>query len=95
MRVMGARPQKLFSLIILEGLLIAVIGFLIGMFLSHLVLYLSSDEIFKAYKYKINAFSFIAEEAGLLIGALAIGFIAAVIPAIQAYRTDISKSLSR
>lgn len=91
MRSMGARPVTLFSLIILEGLIIAILGYLLGMFLSHLVLFLSADDVFKAYKYKLNAFSFIREEAGLLIGALVIGFIAAIIPAIQAYRTDIAK----
>lgn len=91
MRSMGASPSTLFSLIILEGLIIAILGYLLGMFLSHLVLYFSTDEVFKAYKYKLNAFSFIREEAGLLMGALLIGFIAAIIPAIQAYRTDIAK----
>lgn len=91
MRSMGARPVTLFSLIILEGLIIAILGYLLGMFLSHLVLYLSADDVFHAYKYKLNAFSLIREEAGLLIGALVIGFIAAIIPAMQAYRTDIAK----
>jgi putative ABC transport system permease protein len=34
------------------------------------------------------------EEGYLLLGALAIGFVAAVIPALQARNTDISETLS-
>jgi len=34
------------------------------------------------------------EEFYLLIGALLIGLIAAIIPAMQAYRTDISETLT-
>ena len=37
---------------------------------------------------------FLVEEVYLLLGALAIGLLAAVIPAIQASRTDISTTLT-
>jgi putative ABC transport system permease protein len=43
MRVIGANPGKLFSLIILEGLWVAVLGFLIGILISHLVLRLAAE----------------------------------------------------
>ncbi|MEP7320338.1 MAG: FtsX-like permease family protein [Saprospiraceae bacterium] len=94
MRVMGANPGSLFSLIIYEGLIVAVLGFILGILMSHLVLQFSAEIIFKMYKYRINPWRFIPEEAGLLAGALAIGFIAAIIPAIQAYRTEIAKNMN-
>ncbi len=93
MRVMGATPIKLFALIILEGLIISILGYLIGMFLAHTVLFLSADRLFELYKYRFDAFTFIREEAWLLIGALAIGLVAAIIPAFQAYKTEIAKNL--
>lgn len=93
MRVMGATPGTLFSLIILEGLLVAVMGFLIGVLLSHIVLQISAEEIFKMYKYRIEPWHFIPEELLLFIGAMIIGLVAAILPAIQAYRTDIAKTL--
>ena len=93
MRVMGATPKKLFALIILEGLIISILGYLIGMFLAHTVLFLSADRLFELYKYRFDAFTFIREEAWLLIGALAIGLVAAIIPAFQAYKTEIAKNL--
>ncbi len=93
MRVMGATPGRLFSLIILEGLIIAVVGYLIGLLTAHLVLYFSSDKLFELYKYRFDAWHFIREEAWLFIGSLLIGLIAAIIPAFQAYKTDIAKTL--
>jgi putative ABC transport system permease protein len=38
---------------------------------------------------------FLIEEAYLFVGALVIGFVAALIPAWQAYRTNISSTLSQ
>ena len=93
MRTMGARPATLFQLIALEGLLIAFLGFVVGIITAHLVLYFGADKIFEMYKYRINPFAFIMEEFLLLIGALMIGLVAALIPAIQAYRTDIGKAI--
>ncbi len=93
MRILGATPVKLFTLILMEGIIIACMGYIIGIFLSHFALQLSAENIFKAYKYKIAPWSFIPEEAWLWIGAISIGIIAAIIPAVQAYRTDIAKSI--
>ncbi|MFT4759244.1 MAG: putative ABC transport system permease protein, partial [Saprospiraceae bacterium] len=94
MRVMGATPGKLFVLIILEGLLLAALGYILGILLSHLSMYFLGDYMSDEYKYSFQAWSFLKEEGYLLLGALAIGFVAAVIPAIQARNTDISETLS-
>ncbi len=94
MRVMGASPVSLFSLIILEGLAIAFFGYILGVLACHLVMFFSSDYLFQLYKYRFDAWDFIREEGFLLAGALSIGLAAAVIPAIQAYRTEIAKTLA-
>jgi len=94
MRVMGASQGKLFLLIILEGLLLAFFGYLIGIGLSHLSMGFLGEYMSEEYKYSFKAWSFLKEEGYLLIGALGIGFLAAVIPAIQARNTDISETLS-
>ena len=94
MRVMGASRVKLFSLIILEGLILAVLGYLIGLGLSHLGMELLAGHLKEAYQYSFTGKIFLQKELYLLIGALLIGFVAAIIPAIQASRTDISKTLT-
>ncbi len=94
MRVMGASRSKLFFLIILEGLLLAVIGYIIGIALSHIGMSIFGGQMEDKYHYSFTAFKFLKEEFYLLGGALFIGFLAAIIPAIQAFRTDISQTLT-
>ena len=94
MRVMGASPSKLFFLIILEGLLLAIIGYVIGIALSHLGMSIFGGQMQDKYHYSFTASQFLKEEFYLLGGALFIGFLAAVIPAFQAFKTDISQTLT-
>jgi putative ABC transport system permease protein len=95
MRVMGAGQQKLFVLIVLEGLLLSFIGFLVGILLSHSAMQLLAKYMSDAYRYSFTGWTWLSEEWWLLVGALAIGFVAAIVPAFNAYRTDISKTLSK
>jgi putative ABC transport system permease protein len=94
MRVMGAGRAKLFALILLEGLLIAVLGYVLGLALSHLSVEYLATKMQDAYRYSISGSVFLKEEFWLLAGCLAVGFVSALIPAWQAFRTDISETLS-
>lgn len=94
MRTLGASPGKLMLLIILEGLILAVLGYALGIFLSHAGLEIVQRVMPDTYRYQLSGLQFMKEEWYLLIGALAIGLLAAIIPAIQAGRTDISTTLS-
>ncbi len=95
MRVMGSGREKLFFLIILEGLLLSLMGFCIGIVLSHGAMQILGKYMTDAYRYTFSGKIWLQEEWGLLIGALFIGFIAAIIPAFSAYKTDISKTLAK
>ncbi|MFK7798209.1 MAG: ABC transporter permease [Aureispira sp.] len=94
MRVQGARPVQLFTMIIIEGLLVALVGFLIGILISHLGMELMAAQLEDTYKYTFTGWVFLLEEGWLFLGTLFIGFLAAVLPAIQAYHVDISATLS-
>jgi putative ABC transport system permease protein len=94
MRTMGASPGKLFAMIILEGLLLATLGYGLGLLISHFGMELLAGEMKAAYRYTFTGLTFLPEELYLLFGALGLGFVAAVIPAIQARNTDISKTLA-
>ena len=95
MRVMGAGRHTLFILIVAEGLLLSFIGFLTGILLSHTAMQLLAKYMSDAYRYSFTGWTWLSEEWWLLVGALAIGFVAAIVPAFNAYRTDISKTLSK
>jgi putative ABC transport system permease protein len=93
MRVMGGSRSRLFQLIILEGLLLAAVGYGIGILLSHAGMFWIAHSMEDAYRYSFSATQFLAAEGWLLIGALLIGFLASVIPAVQAAGTDIADTL--
>ena len=94
MRVMGATPGKIFILIILEGLILAFLGYLLGIAISHLGLEFFGRYLESSHRYTFDAFHLMKEEIYLFGGALLIGIIAAILPAIQASRTDISETLT-
>ncbi|MEZ4958479.1 MAG: ABC transporter permease [Saprospiraceae bacterium] len=94
MRVMGGSPGTLFQLIILEGLLLAVMGYALGIFLSHVGMAFLANFMEDSFRYSFSGWRFLREEIWLLGGALAVGFVAALLPALQAGRTDISETLA-
>ncbi len=95
MRVMGAGRSRLFLLIVCEGILLSIMGFCIGIALSHSAMQLLAKSMSDAYRYSFSGWMWLTEEWYLLVGAALIGFLAAVIPAWSAYRQDISRTLSK
>jgi len=94
-RVMGGTRSTLFLLIILEGLLLAVLGYVAGMVVSHSGLALVAGYLEKSYRYAFTSLKFLPEEGWLFLGSLAVGFVAALLPAWQARNTDISETLAK
>jgi putative ABC transport system permease protein len=95
MRVMGATPGKLFILILLEGLMLAILGYIIGAALGHFGMEVLAGHMKDTYRYSFSGMEFLKEEVYVLVGALAVGLLAAIIPALQARNTDISETLSK
>ena len=94
MRVMGASRRKLFAMILMEGLVLASLGFLLGFLLSHLSMQLLAGYMQESFRYSFTGMTFLWAELLVLAGALLTGLLAALLPALQASRTDISQTLS-
>ncbi len=94
MRVLGASRAKVFGLIILEGLILAVLGYAIGTLISHLGMEWAAEYLKADFRYSFTGMTFLKEEWYVLGLSLLLGVIAALIPAIQASRTDIHETLS-
>jgi putative ABC transport system permease protein len=94
MRTLGASKAKLFSLIILEGLILTMIGAVVGIAFGHGILQLVSNYQ-ESSQAKMDGLIFIKEEFYLLATGLMIGILAAIIPAVQAYRSNIAKILAQ
>ena len=94
MRSMGASRSKLVVSILTEGGLLTLLGCLIGLLLGHGVLMILSAMVEQTQKAGITGIIFYAEEWIILGGSLLLGLLCALIPAVQAYRTDISSVLA-
>lgn len=94
MRSMGASKAKLFVSILLEGVLLTLLGSIVGLALGHGILVVLGSATEEMQKAGISGLIFYSEEWIILAGSLLLGVLCALIPAIQAYRTDISKVLA-
>jgi putative ABC transport system permease protein len=94
MRTMGATRSQLFITIVLEGVTLTFIGCVVGVILGHTVMMILASAVTGVAKAGITGVIFYNEEWIILAASLFLGVLCSVIPAIQVYRTDISKVLA-
>ncbi len=94
MRVMGGRPSKLLLLILFEGLILALIGFILGMLLSHVGMMSLGGSLQEKYNYQFSAWTTHGKEVVLFCAAIGLGLLASLLPALMAYKMDIHRNLS-
>jgi putative ABC transport system permease protein len=93
MRSMGTSRWVIFLLLISEGLLLAVAGFLAGVALCRVGIVLLNKVSAADFHFRFS-YGCVSEEWWLFGITLLIGIFASVIPAIKAYRLNIAKTLS-
>ncbi len=94
MRTLGASRGKLFLIVIAEGIMLTLAGTIIGIEVGHLALeFIGSNQ--ESSQARLTGMLLLSDEAYLFVAGLAIGIFAAIIPALQAYRSNISKILSK
>ena len=91
---MGATRTKLFFMLLLEGLMLAVIGYTVGISLSRIGLLIFSKAAEQDFHYSLKEFNLLPEEIYLFIIALAIGVLAAALPSLGIYKLNISRTLA-
>lgn len=95
LRVSGASRLQLLGLVLFESILLCVTGFILGTVVGRIALFLISSTTDEQYKMTFNPFAFVWEKEGILfIVTIFVGILAALIPAIKAYRLNISKTLA-
>lgn len=95
MRVSGAKRSQLLILVLFESILLCFVGFVFGTIVGRLGLYFISSATEQDYKMVFNPFEFALKEEGILfLTTIFVGIIAALIPAVKAYRLNISKTLA-
>jgi len=94
MRSMGATRAKVFISILLEGGFLTLAGSVLGLVAGHGAVMLLAGMAEQAQRTGISGLVFYPQEWIILVGSLLLGLVCALIPAVQAYRTDISKVLA-
>jgi putative ABC transport system permease protein len=95
LRVSGASRIQLLALVLFESLLLCIVGFVFGTLIGRIVLMMISATTDEQFKMAFNPMTILWEKEGLLfLVTIFVGVIAAVIPAIKAYRLNISKTLA-
>lgn len=94
LRTLGAPPRKLLSLLLVEGLLLAFAGAMLGWIAGHAALDILGRVVSDDQNLSLSGWYVASAEAWLAPVALAIGLAAALLPALRAYRTDIATTLS-
>lgn len=95
MRTLGASSKQLFIHIILEGVILTFLGAILGIIIGHLFLWALVVSNEQGAIGNLSAFVFLKEELLIFLFAILIGIIASLIPAWNAYQTDIAKQLSK
>jgi putative ABC transport system permease protein len=95
MRTLGASPGRLFGLLLFEGMLLSFLGALLGFVLGHVFASGLGAWLQAAQQPAVSGLIFKVEEIWVLAVALAVGGLAALIPAWRAYRTDVSRTLAQ
>ena len=95
MRTLGASRGKLMAHVLLEGLLLAGMGTLLGLVLGHLAAAGLGGAVERAQGMALGGSTFVPGELLVVALALGAGIVAALVPAYQAYRTDIARTLAR
>ena len=95
MRTLGASRRKVFLLIVFEGLLLAWVGTALGLALGHGGIGLFTSYFVTETASQLTALLWLPEEYLLIAAATLAGFLAALLPAWQAYKLDIADTLAK
>jgi len=94
MRVMGASRAKLLGLILLEGVVLSVVGFVLGEVFARTGMWALARYAAEEYHYDFNILEINPNEPYLFALTVGVGILAATLPAVRAFRTDISQTLA-
>ena len=95
MRTIGASRWKLLLLLLLEGLLLGILGLVTGTVCCRLIIWLLQKGFEKQYHFVVNPWSVQwSSEGWLLLITMILCIAASLLPAIKAWRIDISKTLA-
>jgi len=94
LRCLGATSWELLLVLLLEGMLLSVFGVALGFLAGHGAMELLGGWLESTRGVAFTGWIWVPSETILLLGLFGVGALAAAIPALQAYRTDVARTLA-
>jgi len=95
MRTLGATRESIMSLLLFEGMLLAVVGAVLGLLLGHLLTSVLGFALRQAQQISVTGWTWYAAEVWIVALALIVGVLTALLPAWRAHEVDIAATLAR
>ena len=93
LRMLGASPQKVAGLLVCEALWLAFLASILGLFLGHLLTAAVGYLLQAEKSLPVTGWIWLVEEWAIPATAAVVAVVAALIPAISAYRVDVQSLL--
>ncbi|MEC9365210.1 MAG: ABC transporter permease [Pseudomonadota bacterium] len=94
LRCLGATRTELLWSLLLEGLMLAALGAALGLALGHGTMELIGRWLAASRGVSATGWIWLPAESWLLLGLLIVGVLASALPAWQAYRADVARTLA-
>lgn len=94
MRLLGAAPRRLFGLLLLEGVAVTAVGAAVGIALGHAAVEAAGRWLSPRGEWTLTGLDFVTIEIAYALGAVALGALAALLPALRAARTPLAGALA-
>jgi putative ABC transport system permease protein len=93
LRMLGASPQKVAGLLVCEALWLALLASILGLFLGHLLTAAVGYLLQAEKSLPVTGFIWLEQEWAIPATAAVVAVLAAMLPAIAAYRVDVQSLL--
>lgn len=94
LRCLGATRYEIFFAMMSEGMILSLMGIVLGYALGHGTISLVSWWLEETRGVSLAGLTWVSAETQLLLVLLVVSLLSAAIPSIQAYRTDVARTLA-
>jgi putative ABC transport system permease protein len=95
LRILGAGRRTVFGILIGEAAVLSGLGGFIGLVAGHLVVALTADVVERSAGFRPSALVLLPEEALAYALVVAAGALGGLLPAVEAYRSDVADHLAK
>jgi putative ABC transport system permease protein len=94
LRMLGASPAKVAGLVLCEALLLALVAIVLGLSLGHVLAQVAGYWMQAERSLPLTGWIWLSSEAWIVAMGVGVALLAALLPALGAYRLDVTTLLN-